>query len=191
MFKILSLVAFFWSFLFGLFSYPLDFTQSKFEKCNRSFPKSFEWKEEQFQTENSTLKALEVQASLLAETRIKQMECLKSSFKQNDEKLELFFHLEKQRNLELELLEYANNFFHTLEKKYLFEKQESQALQSYLTTKNELYTSIHNQTLKSLDLEVEKWAFQKLYLSQLWNTYQFLKSLRKEIRKKVLEEIQN
>lgn len=191
MFKILSLVAFFWSFLFGLFSYPLDFTQSKFEKCNRSFPKSFEWKEEQFQTENSTLKALEAQASILTEARILQIECLKSSFQQTKEKLELLFQLEKQRNLEVELLEYASNFFHTLEKKYLFEKLESQALQSYLTTKNELYTSIYNQTLKSLDSEVEKWTFQKLYLSQLWNTYQFLKSLRKEIRKKVLEEIQN
>lgn len=176
-------------FCFGLNSYPLNFNTPPFKSCNTEFVKSFVWQEKYFQTEASFLKDLETHAKLLARNRINQLHCLKKISQETTTKNVLLYELENKRQLELELLEYGNNFFHTLEKKYLFEKLESQALEKYLITKSRIYENIYQQSLQFLDEEKEAWIFQNLYLSLLWNQYSFFNSLRKEIRKKVLTEI--
>lgn len=189
----MQIISFWFVFLFlviSLHSYAFIFDEKLiFSKCNLPQVPNFIWQEQNFENENKLLQQLELHAKSLASLRHSQIKCLK---KLNSEQNinQLFLLLETFRNSELEFLEYSKNYLQTLAKKYLFQKNELEFLQIYLATKQEIYLVLHQETIRALQSELEIWVFEKLYMAQLKNQFEFFKSLRKEVRKKFISELQ-
>lgn len=139
--------------------------------------------------EKQTFLELELHAKKLAELRHSQILCLKKFANSEQNLNQILLLLESFRNSELELLEYGKNYFIRLGKKYLLQKNELEAMQFYLNSKQEIYSVLHEETIRAFQAESKIWVFEKLYLAQLKNLFDFFKTLRKEVRSKFFAEI--
>lgn len=174
----------------SLHSYSFIFEEKlPFSKCNTPQIPNFAWSEKHFTNEKQTFVELELHAKKLAELRYSQLLCLRKFANSEQNLNQILLLLESFRNSELELLEYGKNYFMNFEKKYLLQKHELEAMQFYLNSKQELYSVLHIETIRAFQEEPKIWVFEKLYLAQLKNHFEFFQSLRKEVRQKILSEI--